>query len=115
MGVGDRQIWITEFGWVTKNSTPGYEFGNQVSLDQQADYIIGAIDRTYTTYRDNENRPWVGIMFLWNMNFAVLRGTEGQPDHEQAAFSILNPDWTPRPAFTALQGYLPKLKQREGR
>jgi hypothetical protein len=54
-------------------------------------------------------------MFLWNMNFAVLRGAEGQPDHEQAAFSILNPDWTPRPAFTALQGYLPKLKQREGR
>jgi hypothetical protein len=49
-------------------------------------------------------------MFLWNMNFAVLWGAQGNPQHEQASFSILNPDWSPRPAFLALQGLHQRLK-----
>jgi hypothetical protein len=114
-GVGDRQIWITEFGWATPNDTPGYEFGNQVSLEKQADYVVSAVNRTYKEYRDDQGQPWVGVMFLWNMNFAVLWGAQGNPDHEQASFGILGPDWSPRPAFTALQGLLPQIKQDQGR
>ncbi|HEU5087242.1 MAG TPA: hypothetical protein VFT99_07345, partial [Roseiflexaceae bacterium] len=38
-GVGDHQIWITEYGWATKNNTPGYEFGDFVTPEQQAQYI----------------------------------------------------------------------------
>jgi hypothetical protein len=114
-GVGDKQIWITEYGWATKNGTPGYEFGNQVSLDQQRDYIVGAIKRAYKEYRYPDGSPWVGVMFLWNMNFAVLWGQQGNPEHEQASFGILNPDYSPRPAFVALQGLLTQLKQEQGR
>lgn len=114
-GVGDHQMWITEFGWATPNNTPGYEFGNQISFEKQADYITKAIERTYHEYRDEQGRPWVGAMFLWNMNFAVLWGAQGNPDHEQASFGILNPDWSPRPAFLALQGLLPQIKKEQGR
>jgi hypothetical protein len=114
-GVGDHQIWITEFGWATHNNTPGYEFGNFVSLQQQADYIAGAINRVYDQYHYDDGSSWVGAMFLWNLNFAVLWGGQNNPDHEQASFGILNPDYSPRPAFTALQGLLAQLKQKQDR
>ncbi|HMO59692.1 MAG TPA: hypothetical protein PKA05_10565 [Roseiflexaceae bacterium] len=112
-GVGDHQIWITEFGWATANNTPGYEFGNQVSLDQQAQYIIDAMKIAHEQYVDEDGRPWMGVMFLWNMNFAVLWGAQGEPLHEQASFGILNPDWSPRPSFLAIQSYLAELRASE--
>jgi hypothetical protein len=116
-GVGDKQIWITEFGWATQNNTPGYEFGNQVSFDQQRDYIVGAIKLAYEKYRYPDNTPWLGVMFLWNMNFAPLWAQQNppNPEHEQASFGILNPDYSPRPAFLALQGLLPQIKKEQGR
>jgi hypothetical protein len=114
-GLGDRQIWLTEYGWATPNNTPGYEFGNLLTFELQADYIRRAVERVYTQYRDEAGAPWVGAMFLWNMNFAVLWGAQDNPQHEQASFSILNPDWSPRPAFIALQGLHMRLKQEQGR
>lgn len=113
-GVGDHQIWVTEYGWATQNETPGYEFGNQISLEQQGEFILGAMKWAYENYRNPDGSPWLGNMFLWNMNFAVLWGAQGQPLHEQASFGILNPDWSPRPGFIAAQGFLNAIKQ-EGR
>ena len=113
-GVGDHQLWITEFGWATKNVTPGYEFGNQVTLDQQGQYILDAMQLAYKNYRNEDGSPWLGNMFLWNMNFAVLWGAQDQPLHEQASFGILNPDWSPRPGFNAVQGFLSAITA-EGR
>ena len=103
-GLADHQIWITEFGWATRNTTPGYEFGNQVSYEQQAEYIVGAMRRTKTHY------PWVGAMFLWNLNFGPLKARDGDPLHEQASFSILNGDGSPRPSYLAIQRYLAELR-----
>lgn len=109
-GMGDKEVWITEYGWATANNTPGYEFGNQVSFEQQAEYITGAIRRTYELY------PWVGNMFLWNMNFAVTKAENGLDTmHEQASFGILNPDWSPRPSYLAVQSLIAELKQKQGR
>jgi hypothetical protein len=111
-GLGDHQIWVTEFGWATPNDTPGYEFGNYVSIDQQAEYISGAMRLGFEKYQ-----PWLGNMFLWNMNFAVLWAAQNppQPNHEQASFGILNPDWSPRPSFNAVQALIAQVKQEEGR
>lgn len=101
-GYADRQIWYTEFGWATQNNTPGYEYGQFNSFDQQAQYIV----RAFQIGR-NEYAPWVGAMFLWNLNFSIPWGQkEGNPFHEQASFSILNPDWSPRPAWFAIQAML---------
>lgn len=110
-GVGDHQIWVTEYGWATPNNTPGYEFGNFVNAEQQANYIVQAMRMAHDSYVDEQGKPWIGVMFLWNMNFAVLWGGEGNPDHEQASFGILNPDWSPRPSFLAIQSYLAELKK----
>jgi polysaccharide biosynthesis protein PslG len=108
-GLGDHQIWITEFGWATANNTPGYEFGNQISPELQAEYVIDAMDLAYREY------PYVTNMFLWNMNFAVLWGGQGNPDHEQASFGLLNPDWSPRPAYLAVQGYVDRVRKEQPR
>lgn len=109
-GFGNHQIWITEFGWATQNNSPGYEFGNFVSMEQQAEYITSAIQRAHDQY------PWIGNMFLWNMNFAVTKVENGlDPLHEQASFAILNGDWSPRPSYLALQELIARLKQEQGR
>ncbi len=107
-GMGDRKIWITEMGWATANTTPGYEYGQHVSFEQQAAYLKDAVRRTADEYG-----AWVGAVFIWNLNFAVLWGEQGNPQHEQAAFGLLNPDWSPRPAFSAIQNVLHAMKQQE--
>lgn len=104
-GMQDIPIWITEFGWATQNDSPGFEFGNQVSYQQQADYIVGAMRRTAEQY------PYVGAMFLWNLNFGPIKAQQGQPYNEQASFSILDGSYTPRPAYWAIQQYIAELRR----
>ncbi len=101
-GLGDRQIWITEFGWATKNNTPGYGYGNNISYEEQSQWIIRAFQMGRHDYA-----PWVGAMFLWQLNFAVPWKYNGNELHEQASFGVLNGDWSPRPAYLAIQA-LPK-------
>ncbi len=101
-GLGDMQIWITEFGWATRNNTPGYGYGNRISQQKQADWIV----RAFQIGR-NDYAPWVGAMFLWQLNFAVPWKYNGNELHEQASFGVLNGDWSPRPAYLAIQA-IPK-------
>lgn len=101
-GLSDKKVWVTEFGWATKNNTPGYEFGNYISYEQQRDYII----RAFQLGRNNYS-PWMTGMFLWQLNFAVPWKAAGNELHEQAAFGVINGDYSPRPAYLALQA-MPK-------
>ncbi len=97
-GKGDMQMWITEFGWATANNTPGYEYGSEISLDTQAQWIVRAFEKGRYEYA-----PWVGGMFLWQLNFAVPWKAQGNEQHEQASFGVINGDWTPRPAWNAIR------------
>lgn len=97
-GLSDMKVWVTEFGWATRNNTPGYEFGNQISADTQAKYLVRAFQLARTNYRD-----WMGGMFVWQLNFAVSWKANGNELHEQASYGALNGDWSPRPAYLALQ------------
>src|SRR3954469_3569154 len=101
-GMGDKQIWITEFGWATRNNTPGYGFGNNISYDEQAEWIVRAFQMGRQDYA-----PWVGAMFLWQLNYAVPWKAQGNELHEQASFGVLNGDWSPRPSYLAIQA-IPK-------
>jgi hypothetical protein len=103
-GMEQTPVWITEFGWATPNSTPGFEFGHQVSLDLQAQYIERAMRLV------SERYPWVDAMFVWNLNFAALKARDGDPMHEQASFSILDASNNPRPAFWAAQVFIRDLR-----
>jgi len=102
VGMGDRQLWVTEFGWATANNTPGYEYGNSISFETQAQWIVRAFQKGRHDYA-----PWVGAMFLWNLNFAISAKGAGEEQHEQGSFGVLNGDWSPRPAWNAIQA-MPK-------
>jgi hypothetical protein len=100
-GDGGKRVWATEFGWATTDgmgvpASPGYEFANDISESQQADYIV----RAYTWSR---NWGHAGVMFLWNLNFWPTTG----PQNEMAKYGIVRGDWSPRPAYIALKN-MPK-------
>lgn len=88
----NRPIWITEFGWTTANPASGYEYGQFVSEAQQATYLVRAFEIARIRW------PWVTGMFVWNLNFSTIVG----PDDEKGPWSVLNPDWSPRPSYRAL-------------
>jgi hypothetical protein len=108
-GVGDRPIWLTEFGWLRDpaedpwdgpppyatygwcNSPQGLGEGQwmKVSEQQQADYLVRAFQ-----YAD-AHMPWVGVMFVFNLDwnsqgwecshtkfFSIYKATTGRPDSD---------------------------------
>ena len=97
-GLSDKKVWITEFGWATRNNTPGYGYGNNITFEEQAEWIVRAFQMGRNDYA-----PWVGGMFLWQLNWAVEWKYKGNELHEQASFGVLNGDWSPRPSYLAIQ------------
>jgi uncharacterized protein YraI len=86
-GDSGKRLWPTEFGWASTGSPyPGYEYATYNSDQQQGEYIARA-------YEIMRNWGWVGVAFLWNLNYN---------NGEQAAFRIMG-----RPAYGMLKG-MPK-------
>jgi len=102
-GDGPKQIWLTEFGWDScQGGLPapnGYEYCALTSEAQQARYIL----RAFAIAR--EEWPWMGAMFLWNLNYAATPSI--QTSDEKYAWSVLRGDWSNRPAFEAIKA-MPK-------
>ena len=88
-------MWLTEFGWTTYNTAPGYEYGQFISDQKQADYLVRAFQKGKNDY------PWMGVMSVWNLNFSTLPWLTNTD--EKVPWSVLNRDFSPRPAYTALQ------------
>ena len=92
----DRPIWITEVGWVLKTSwnlVEHEEIG--VTEREQAEYLAGAYTKVL------EEWPYVKAMFLFNLDFSTV---SWYPAAEPMRwYAILNPDRTPRPAYTLLR------------
>jgi polysaccharide biosynthesis protein PslG len=92
-GDAAKQIWLTEFGWSTENQAPGYEYGAEISPQQQAQYLV----RAYQIAK--QEWPWMGVMMVWNLNYSTVVG----PEDEKFPWAVVNPDWSPRPAYEALR------------
>lgn len=86
-GHGGAQMWVTEFGWATWQGFPNEApeaWMAYNSIEQQAEYALRA-------FQIGEERIDVGVMILWNLNFAnpLLIESRG----EQAGYSILVPNY----------------------
>lgn len=95
-GDGDTPIWITEVGWVIKSNWDlGEHQDISVTQQQQAQYLT-------ETYVDVPRRwPFVNAIFLFNLDFSTV---SWYPAPEPMRwYAILNPDRTPRPAYTKLR------------
>ncbi|MFZ0547927.1 MAG: hypothetical protein WAM60_20950 [Candidatus Promineifilaceae bacterium] len=69
-GYGDKSVWATEFGWIVAPpdeclDDPGWQgrAWQIVSLQQQAINLVGAFNYAEAHW------PWMGGMFIFNLNF----------------------------------------------
>ncbi len=91
-GDGGKKIWPTEFGWAAGwTGAPGYEYADDNTLEEQAQWTAEA-------YRLMKQWGFVGVAFLWNLNFRVVA-----PGTEKAQWGIVWGDWKPVPAYAALK------------
>ena len=92
-GDGAKQMWATEYGWCTDYRPDGYGECKYNTEQDQANYLVQAIEYS------KHNYPWMGVMFIWNLNFSTFQEWYTGPSH----FSIINGDWTGRAAYFALK------------
>ncbi|WP_420631935.1 hypothetical protein [Candidatus Leptofilum sp.] len=102
-GLGDRQIFATEFGWIVEPpadclSSPSWSgrAWQIVSEQKQADNLVGAYEYATTHY------PWMGGMFIFNLNFNVAPWIT-DPCEQMRYYAMVN-----RPAEAALAA-MPKV------
>ena len=95
-GDGRKKIWPTEFGWASGwTGAPGYEYADDNTLQEQAEWTV-------RSYQLMKQWGFVGVAFLWNLNFRVVNSTG-----EVAQWGIVWEDWSPTPAYNALKS-MPK-------
>jgi O-antigen ligase len=93
-GDGGKAVWVAEFGW---NALPP-DWGGQpspwgfVSPEMKSQHILGAYRRALVEW------PWMGSMALW-----LFRKPGADMRDPTPFFGLVDDDWTPRPAFDALE------------
>jgi hypothetical protein len=85
---GDRYkpVWITEMGWTI--DPPPEQADIRVSLEQQAEYLAGAMSLIRREW------PWVELITVWNLSLP----TPGDPF---GGYSLLDESGEPRPVYEA--------------
>lgn len=92
----DMKLCVTEFGWGSSEGYDtfpvGFEFVNDNTLQEQADYIVQAFNQMH-----DEGDVW--LAFLFNFDF----GNKGAgPTDDPVPYSIVDINGAPRPAFSAV-------------
>ena len=106
-GDENKPVWATEFGWLIRpppcclaHSDWYAQAWHATTEGRQARYLIRA-------YRyAGEHWPWMQAMFLWNLDWSRYEpGDEACPNCDtMGAYSILNPDGSPRTAYKWFMG-----------
>ena len=98
-GDARKQMWLTEFGWMSMSSPPaGFEYAAQNSEQKQADYLARALRMGRDQY------PWMGPMLVFGLNFS-LPNVAPDPTDERIGWSLLRRDATKRPSYFAVRDY----------
>lgn len=76
-GLVEKQVWTTEFGWIVEppqvcrdSPTWSGRLWQIVSEQKQADNLVGAYQYARANY------PWLGAMFVFNLNFNLAGYSE---------------------------------------
>lgn len=102
--LAEKPIWLTEFGWLRNPAEDGVpcsvadpnfrEFvWMQLDSQTQSDYIVRAFDFA------DRNWPWVGPMFLWNLNWSMLPSENMSVCNHMRWFSLLTMKGEPTMAY----------------
>jgi hypothetical protein len=91
-GDSRKKIWPTEFGWATNwTGDPSYGYAQDNTREEQANWTVEA-------YKLMKQWGFVGVAFLWNLNFEVVA-----PGTEKAQWGILHGDWSATATYSALK------------
>ncbi len=93
-GDAHKPIWISEMGWNTAPEPLPETYG-RATPEQQARYSVEAYQRARTDW------PWLGVVNAWFFK----RPADWEKEQPWYYFRLLEPDFTPTPAFTALAAY----------
>ncbi len=63
----------------------------------QADYLVRAYRYAYA------NWPWMGVVCTFNLDFSTAPWYANRPAEPMCWYSVLNPDFSARPAYSALR------------
>jgi hypothetical protein len=83
-----------EIGWNAAPPTMLAPYG-RVSEEQQARYLVRAYQRV------QDDWPWMGVMFTWFFK----RADDHERDQPFYYFRLVDPDFTPHPAYAAMKNY----------
>jgi Tol biopolymer transport system component/GH35 family endo-1,4-beta-xylanase len=98
----ETPIWITEMGWSLETHWDLGEYHNQgISQLEQAQYLRRAYQKI------EQEWPWIEAAYLFNLDFSAAPWYTAS--EQMRWYAILNPDRTPRPAYTALREYRTNL------
>ncbi len=93
-GESHKPIWISELGWdALPVDFPLPATHGRVTETQQARYTVQAYQRI------RDEWPWVGVAFYWHFR----RVHEVNRLEVDFYYRMLDPDFTPRPVYTAYQ------------
>jgi hypothetical protein len=101
-------IWAVEYGWVSLPEDWAGQpspWGDSVSAEQQAEYLVEGYLRAQREW------PWMGVMAVWAFRFPRPADAPDQAGNPTRGFTIVEYDFTPRPAYLALQEASPRLQR----
>ncbi len=121
-GDARKPIWISEYAWISL--PPGWQaecdsidariaageldpgegcgnniWGASVNEELQAQWTVQGFERARAEW------PWMGVMNVW-----YFREPDPRPREPANWFAIVNPDFTPRPTYSALKAYSAQLE-----
>lgn len=95
-GDAHKPIYIAEMGWNAVPDEVGDKRFGQVTEEQKARYLVEAFERIRREW------PWVAVANVWFFK----RASDRERNQSFYYFSIVEPDFTPLPAYEALKAYL---------
>lgn len=101
-GDAAKPIWISEMGWNVAPDGIAPLYG-QATEEQQARYGVEAYRRAQAEW------PWLGVVNYWFLK----RPADFEKDQAWYYFRLLEPDFTPLPAFEAVAAYANSGEQVE--
>jgi polysaccharide biosynthesis protein PslG len=102
-----KPIWAVEYGWVSLPDDWDGEaspWGRPVSAEQQAEYLVEGYLRAQREW------PWMGVMAVWAFRWVRPDDHEDERRNPTRGFGLVEHDFTPRPAYLALQEAAPRIQ-----
>jgi hypothetical protein len=93
-GDGDKPVWLSEMNWNAAAPELPADYG-RVTEAQQAQYIVEAYQRAQREW------PWVEAINVWFFK----RAGESERNQSWYYFRLMEPDFSPLPAFESLAAY----------